>query len=140
NKDQREYHQCPFCWGTKFGAKTSIKILFHVICSIFLGGSMQLNNPLVEHGVSDFHEAGDVRPDDKITRLSVFGGCFPRVLKYRGHDVTQTRINFLARPWQTHRVLAHLKPGCRHTAGVCRFARTEENFFLQEKIDSCWDT
>ena len=49
-----------------------------------------LHNALIEHRVRDFHEAGDVRTDNKITRLSVLLRGFPGVLEDRGNDVAQT--------------------------------------------------
>ena len=37
----------------------------------------QLHDALVEHGVRDFYESGDVRTNDEIARLSVFVRSFP---------------------------------------------------------------
>ena len=72
--------------------------------------------------------------------MSVFGGGSPRVFVDRGHDVTQTRIDFFARPWQAHRVLAHLQPGYRHTTGICCFTGAKKDFSLEEQIDARWDS
>src|SRR6476620_12253686 len=98
----------------------------------------QLYDALIEHGVRDFYESGDVCTNDKIARLAVFIGSFPCRLEDRRHDVAQARINFFARPRQTHGILAHFKPRGCYTAGIRRFARTEENLFLKEKIHSRW--
>jgi hypothetical protein len=46
--------------------------------------------------------------NDEITRVAVLVGGFPCVFENRRHNVAQPRINFFARPWQAHRVLAHL--------------------------------
>src|SRR5204862_4453413 len=75
----------------------------------------RLHDALVKHRVGDFDEPCDIRTNHKITWFSVLGGGFPRVLENGRHDVAQTRINFLARPRQAHRVLAHLKPARGHT-------------------------
>jgi len=37
----------------------------------------QLHDALIEHGVRDFYEPGDVRTNDEIAGLSVFVGSFP---------------------------------------------------------------
>jgi hypothetical protein len=68
----------------------------------------RLHDALVEHGVGNLHEPGDVRANDEITRVAVLVGGFPCVFENRRHNVAQPRINFFARPWQAHRVLAHL--------------------------------
>ena len=57
-----------------------------------------LHNALVEHGIGDFYEAGDVRAYYEIAGLSVLFGGVPGVLEDRGHDVTQPRVDLLARP------------------------------------------
>jgi hypothetical protein len=49
-----------------------------------------LHHTLVEHRICNFHESGDVRSNHKITRFSVIGGGFPRILENRRHDVAQT--------------------------------------------------
>src|SRR6266581_6267600 len=102
--------------------------------------SKRLHNALVEHGICNFDKTGDVRADDQITRLPVLSGGFPRIFVDREHDVTQTRIDFFARPGQTHGVLAHFQSGSGYAAGIRRFAGTEKDFSLEEKIDTRWDS
>ena len=39
----------------------------------------QLYDALIEHRIGDFDESGNVRANNKIARMPVFGGGFPRV-------------------------------------------------------------
>jgi len=101
--------------------------------------AQQLYDTLVEHCFSDFDESGNVRANDEVTRMPVLRGSSPRVLVDRGHDVTKTGIDLLARPRQPHRILAHLQSGSGYATGIRRFAGTKKDLSLEEKIDTRWD-
>src|SRR5207249_3982123 len=47
----------------------------------------RLHDTLIQHGVGNFYEAGDVGSDSQISRLSRLRGGFPCVLEDRGHNV-----------------------------------------------------
>src|SRR4029077_10395902 len=92
---------------------------------------------LIEHGISDFYESSYVGADHKIAGLSVLFRSIPGGFEDRRHDVTQSRIDLLPWPRQTHRVLAHLETRGSNASRICGFAGAKQNFFLQEQIDRC---
>ena len=62
-----DYRQClrlSACKQHQRAAKTALR-------------AKQLHDALIEHGVRDFYESGDVRTNDEIAGLSVFVGSFP---------------------------------------------------------------
>src|SRR4029077_3921485 len=94
---------------------------------------------LVEHGISDFYESGDVRANYEIAGLSVIFRGLPGVFEDGGHDVAQSRIDLLPWPRQTHGVLAHLETRGSNASRIRSFAGAKQNFLLQEQIDSRGD-
>ena len=73
-----------------------------LVCLLFSGRFIQLNNTLIEHGIGDLDEPGYVCADHEIAGLRVLFRSVPGVLKDGGHDVAQTGIDLFARPWQAH--------------------------------------
>src|SRR4030095_9814192 len=95
---------------------------------------------LIEHRIRDFDESGNVRAHYKVARMPVLLSSSPRVLVDGGHDMTKTGIDFRVRPWQPHRVLAHLQTGRRHTTRICCLTGAKKDFSLEEQIDTRGDS
>merc|ERR1719189_3274137 len=60
-----------------------------------------------------------------------------RVQLYRGHDVLQLVIDFVARPVVSSRVLRHFETGDGHSASVCSLDWEVDGVWL-EHIDGSW--
>src|SRR5688572_5330169 len=93
-----------------------------------------LHDALIEHRVGDAHESTDVRAADVVHEVALFAVLDARLVD-RPHDLPEPRIDLLARPPEMHRVLRHLEARRRHAARVRRFARTEEDLRVDERVD-----
>src|SRR5207237_9380532 len=87
------------------------------------------NNTLIEHRVRDFDEASNVSANHQVAGLIILRGSVPRIFVDRRHNLAEAKIDFLARPRQTHGILSHLKARNGDPARIRGLARTVKNFF-----------
>ena len=98
--------------------------------------ALRLDDALVEHGVGDLAETGDIGANDVVARRTVVARRFFDLGVDRPHDVMQALVDLFARPGQGHVVLAHFQARGGNAAGVGRLARRVENSGLEEFFDA----
>ena len=94
-----------------------------------------LVNPLRDHGVRDFHEAGDVGAVDIIDETSVAFAVTNAVFMNVVHDELQATVHFVAFSGEAFRILRHLQTGSCHAACIGGFSGTVMDLRLQEYFD-----
>src|SRR5690606_1281254 len=90
---------------------------------------------LLEHGVGDPPESGDVRPEDQVARLAELAGRLAATAIDVVHALLQAPVDLFEVPLLHAGVLAHLELAGRHPAGIGGLAPPVQDALAHEELD-----
>src|ERR1022692_3559155 len=90
-----------------------------------------LYQPLIQHGLAYFAEAGGVGAIDVVDVAMLPAEAHALVVDGL-HDFVQALVHLVIGPLEPHAVLRHFQSADRHAAGVGRLAGAEENLLAEE--------
>src|ERR1022692_1827849 len=90
-----------------------------------------LYQPLIQHGLAYFAEAGGVGAIDVVDVAMLPAEAHALVVDGL-HDFVQALVHLVIGPLEPHAILRHLQSADRHAAGVGRLAGAEENLLAEK--------
>src|SRR5699024_2013505 len=90
---------------------------------------------LLDHGIGNAAETGDIGAHDQIARLAEFAAGFAAAPVDVGHDIAQSRVDLASRPLRHAGILLHFQLAGGNAAGIGRLARTIGYAGVQKAVD-----